>query len=437
MKQILAALSTVPLIFSSAWAAIDIQEVKSPLGIEAWLVEDHSIPFVALELLFKGGSTLEPPDKSGATYLMSGLLEEGAADLDAAAFQRRQELLAARFGFSAYKESVSVSAQILTENRSESVELLRKALQEPRFDDEAVARVKAQVLSILADNETDPGELASDLFNKRVFGGHAYGRTVEGTVETVNPLTSDDLFAIHGLALTRDNVVVGAAGDITSEELGLLLDDLLGALPVRGSASPEHPEYILDGGITVRDFPSPQSVAYFGHRGILRSDPDFLAAYVLNEIVGGRDIDGRLKTEVREKRGLTYGTGTYLVGYKNIGLILGYVASANEKIAEAVDVIKSVWEEVAESGITEEELEQAKVYLTGAYPLRFDGNLSIAGILAGMQADEMPASYIKNRNAMVEALTLDDINRIARKLFKPDDLHFVVVGQPAGLNQAN
>ena len=415
-------------------AAIDVQEIVTPSGIQAWLVEDHSIPFAALEIRFSGGASIEPDDKLGAAYLMTGLFNEGAGELDAIAFQERQEELAAIFGFDAYKEIIAVSAQFLTENRDESVELLRLALVEPRFDQEPLDRVRNQVLVIIQDIEKDPGEIASEKLNHLQFGNHPYARRLEGTVETVSDLTAEDMRWIHRNTLVRDGLVVGAVGDISPEELAELLDKLLGDLPASGPDPVAAPEYQLEGGVTVIDFPSPQSVVQFAHAGLLRNDPDFLTAYVLNEIFGGSGFSAILNDEVRIKRGLTYSVRSFLASYRNAGIMVGELSTANDRVVEAVDVVRDEWRRVAENGVTEQQLADIKTYLTGAYPLRFDGNSAIAGILAGMQFDDIPASYVKERNDLVRALTLEEVNDMATRLLQPDALHFVVVGQPDGLD---
>jgi len=414
--------------------AVDIQELTSPSGISAWLVEDHTLPFVALEIRFRGGTSLDAPGKRGATYFMAGLLEEGAADMDAAAFAARRESLGAVLSFDAYDDAVSVSARFLTENRAPSADLLRAALVQPRFDPEAIERVRAQILSIIAAREKDPDEIATETLDRLAFDGHPYGSAPEGTVDSVTALSRDDLVAAWRGAIARDRLVIGAAGDITGEELGRLLDRVFGDLPAKGAPMPPDAPWRLSGGTTVVPFPSPQSIAYFAQRGLRRHDPDFIAAYVLNHILGGGGFGSILMQEIREKRGLTYGVGTYLVPKDHAELLIGRVASSNETIAEAIALVRQIWERVARGELTAEELDAAKRYLTGAYPLRFDGNGNIARILVGMQLDRMPASYVNERNALVEAVTLDDLRRVARRLLDPEGLHFVVVGQPEGLD---
>lgn len=420
----------------SASAQVDVEEVTSPGGIDAWLVENHDLPFVSLEILFGGGASLDVEGKRGAVHLMTGLLEEGSGDMDAQEFQRAREGLAARFGFDVSDDALSVSARVLSENRAESMDLLKQALTDPTFSEDATERVRAQVLSIIRSDAKDPQAIASAAFDKAAFDGHPYGSPLEGTVESVSGLSRDDLEEAHDNVLNRDDIYVAAVGDITADQLGELLDELLGDLPAEGPEMPPHADVATAGGATVIDFPTPQSVALFGHEGIKRDDEDFFAAYILNEILGGSGLDSILMDEVREKRGLTYGVYSYLVPKKAAELYLGSLASANGTMAEAIEVIRDQWSEVAEKGVSEKQLEEAKTYLTGAYPLRFDGNSAIADILVGMQFQGLEPEYMETRNDRIEAVSLEEINRVASELLQPEALHFFVVGQPEGLEDA-
>ncbi|WP_171229910.1 pitrilysin family protein [Ruegeria sp. HKCCA4008] len=436
MKRFVATLIAC-LVALPALAEIQIEEVTSPGGIKAWLVEDHSIPFTALELRFRGGTSLDDPDKRGAVNLMSGLIEEGAGDMDARTYARELEALAASFRYKAGDDSVSISARFLSENRDEVVDLLRTTIHEPRFDQDAVDRVRAQVLSGLRSDQTDPNEIAGLTFAQMAYGDHPYGSEGKGTIESVSALTRDDVVAAYEGVFAKDRLYVGAVGDITAEELGTLLDTLLGDLPDTGKPIPGKAEVNIPGGVSVVEFDTPQSVALFGQAGIDRDDPDFFAAFVLNHILGGGGFESRLMQEVREKRGLTYGVGTYLVPKDLASVYLGSVSSANDRIAEAIDVIRDEWARAATEGVTQEELDDAKTYLTGAYPLRFDGNGQIASIMVGMQMEGLPIDYIATRNDKVNAVTLEDVNRVAAELLDPDGLHFVVVGKPVGLETTN
>ncbi|WP_299683815.1 pitrilysin family protein [uncultured Tateyamaria sp.] len=429
------ALALILSFFASlpARAEVEIQEVVSPGGITAWLVQEPSIPFVALELRFRGGASLDNPDKRGAINLMTGLLEEGAADLDARAFARTLEGLAASLDYDVGPDAVSVSARFLTENRDDAVALLRASLIEPRFDQDAIDRVREQVLTGLRSDAKDPDKIARAAFNAMAYGDHPYGSNYRGTLDSVSALTRDDIVAAHSAVLARDRLYVGAVGDITPEELGDLLDTLLGALPETGAPQPGPAEITIAGGYTVIDFDTPQSVAVFGQLGVEQDDPDFFAARVLNQILGAGGFESRLMTEVREKRGLTYGVYSFLVPRDHAATLQGQVASSNDRIAEATTVIREEWARAAAEGVTPEELDAAKTFVTGAYPLQFDGNGPIARIMVGMQMLGLPIDYIATRNDKVEAVTLEDVNRVAAELLTPDALHFVVVGKPEGI----
>lgn len=416
-----------------AQAAIDIQTVKSPGGITAWLVESHDIPFTALEIRFRGGTSLDAPGKRGATNLMTALIEEGAADLDSQGFAAARDALAATYSFGADEDTVSISAQFLTENRDQAVELLRKAIQEPRFDPDALERVREQVLAGLRSDEKDPGSIAGKELARLAFGDHPYGTSGDGTVDSVAALTRDDILAAHKAALARDRIYVAAAGDITPEDLGRILDLLFAPLPETGPPLPPRADFGLTGGTTVKSFPGPQSTVLFAQRGIRQDDPDYFAAVILNEVLGGGGFASRLMTEVREKRGLTYGIGTGLSVYDQAEMLAGQTRIPNEKVGEAVAVIQSEWARIASEGITEQELADTKTYVTGSYPLRFDGNGPLASIMVGMQMIGLPPDYPKTRNARVEAVTMDDIRRVATRLFDPEGLRFVIVGEPQGV----
>jgi zinc protease len=268
--------------------------------------------------------------------------------------------------------------------------------------------------------------------NAQAFGDHPYGTSDNGTSKTVANLSPDDMRIARERALVKDRLYVAAVGDITGPELSKLLDALVGDLPDTGPELPPRVTPNLTGGVTVIPFETPQSVVMFGHSGITRDDPDFIPAYIANEILGGTR-ESRLMQEVREKRGLTYGIGSYLVPYDQSEVVLGQFSSSNSVTAQAIDVVKQEWERFVRDGVSESELEAAKTYLTGAYALRFDGNAPIASILVGMQMSGLDRDYIIHRNDLINAVTVDKINTIIRDLYKPEALTFFVVGQPEGL----
>jgi zinc protease len=434
LARALGALCLTLLTAVQALAAADIQRVVSPGGIEAWLVEEPAIPMVAIEAAFAGGAALDPEGAEGAANFMAAMLEEGAGDLSAVEFAGSAQLLGARFSFGAGRDSVTVSARILSEALEESVDLLRLALVAPRFDDEPMRRVRGQILSSLRSDETDPNAIARKTFFAAAFPDDPYGRPTDGTLDSVAALSAQDLEAARARLLHRGGLKVGVVGDITAEALGPLLDRLFGDLPA--APPPELPMTALEkpGGLTLVDFPAPQSTVMFGHAGPLRDDPDFIPLYVLNYILGGGGFSSRLTVEVREKRGLAYSTYAYLAPLDRAGLWIGGVGTANERVAESIEVIRQEWRRMAEEGPTDEEIRKAKQYLTGAYPLRFDSNAGIARILVGLQEARLGIDYPEIRNDLVEAVTAEDLRRVAAEWLKPEALAFVVVGQPEGLS---
>ena len=426
---LLASLIVTPV------AATEIQEVTSPSGIKAWLVEDHSIPFTALNIAFRGGASVDAPGKRGAINLMTHTLEEGAADMDATQFAAAKEALGARIGFDVGDDALTVSSQILSENRDEAGALIAAALAEPRFDEDAVSRVKGQIASIIRSEDTDPNSIASKALAKSVWGSHAYGTSINGTAESISSLGPQDMVEAKNRVVALDRVIVGAAGDITPDELGVLIDQILSDLPATGTVPlPEQAQFSETASTEVIDWDSPQTVISFALPGLSMEDPDYFAAFVADHILGGGGFSSRLMEEIREKRGLTYGVYTSLVNGVYGQSWMGGMSSSNTTAAEAVDLLKAELARMGE-GVTEQELSDAKTYLTGEYPLRWDGNSKIAGILAGMQMIGLPIDYPDYRSERIEAVTADDVARVARERLSDDRLNLVLVGRPDGFEQ--
>jgi zinc protease len=311
--------------------------------------------------------------------------------------------------------------------------LVRTVLSEPRFDPDALERARRQAIAGLEQSARNPNQIAGRQFNALAFGTHPYGRPVDGTLETVANLSREEVVSVYRNAFARDRVVIGAAGDISADELASVLDALLSELPVSERPLPDYAEFGLEAGITVIDHPGPQSVVQFGHAGLHRDDPDFMAAFVMNEILGGGRFGTRLMSELREQRGLTYGVGTSLVSAGFGDSLQGRMSTDNSRAAQAIAELRRQWEWLAEGGITQTDLDRAQTFMTGAYPLRFDGNGAIASVIAGMQFQGFDIDYANIRNDLVRAVTLEDIHRVSRRLARPEALHFIVVGRPDGL----
>jgi zinc protease len=408
-----------------------VRQVLSPGGVEAWHVESDLVPLVALAFTFEGGATQDPAGKAGAAQMLSRLLDEGAGPYGSDAFQERLAARAIELNFNAGPDAVGGSLKTLVKHADEAFELLRLALAEPRFDDDAVERVRAQTLAGLRYQQNDPGVMASKRFFAEAFPGHPYGNTTSGTVETVGAITRQDLLDLHRKVIAKGRVKIAVVGAIDADRLSTLLDAVFGVLPEAVPLSPVEATLIANRGERfVVDIDVPQSVIRFGTHGVSWRDPDFIPAYVLNHMLGGGAFTSRLFQEVREKRGLAYSVGTSLVSYRAAAMTWGYTATKNERVAECLDVIAQEMDRLKTEGPGEDELKKAKDYLTGSYALGFDTSTKIAHQLAQIAFEGLGIDYIARRNALVSAVTQDDIRRAAERIIGDGRMLVVIAGRP-------
>ena len=414
--------------------ATKIEKVVSPGGIEAWLVQDHLNPIVSMRLAWRGGGALDPEGKDGLANMVSSLLDEGAGDLDSKTFQQTLEDNSITLRFDAGRDTFGARVQALTDYRDLAFDLLRQAMTKPRFDAEPVERLRAQILAGLRHESEQADAVAGKALMAALYPDDPYGRPTRGTVDTVAKLTVDDLRGFVKRRLARDTLFIGIVGAITPEELAPLLDKTFGGLPAQ-AAPWKLPEVGPDAKArtVVIDKPIRQSNILFADKGVMRHDPDFYPAYVMNHILGGGGFTSRLYSEVREKRGLAYSVYTYLSPMDRSAVYVGGAGTANARVAETIKVVRDEWTKMAENGVTDAELTAAKKYLTGSFPLRFTSTERIASMLVGMQMDDLGIDYLDKRNGYIEAVGPDDIRRVARKLLHADRLTFVVVGQPEGV----
>lgn len=414
--------------------AIDIQDVTSPNGHTAWLVEDHSIPMVSIQVIFTGGSSLDPVDRPGSANFVAWMMNEGAGDMDAQSYATALETLAGGISFNARADSMSLSITALSENREQVIDLALLALFDVTFPEDAIERGRADILSSIQSDQQNPRNLAARRYNELGFAGHPYASGSNGTVESIEAMTRDDLIAAHRAVFTSEQTYISASGDLSAEELGAIVDQIYSRLPAASVALPDYRQFDAEPGVTVIEHPNPQSVIQFGHAGMNRDDDDFMTAYVMNELFGGGRFGTRLMEEIREKRGLTYGIYSGLYSGAFGDSFTGSFSTPNESAGEAIELVREQFRWLAGAQITQAELDRAKTYLTGAYPLRFDDNASIARILAGMQFNRFGIDYVNIRNDLVNAVTLDDVHRVAREMAQPDRLVFVVAGMPQGID---
>jgi zinc protease len=428
------ALPVLTFVTAAAPAsATTIERVVSPGGIEAWLVREPAVPLIAVDFAFSGGAVQDPAGKAGTAQLVASLLDDGVGDFDSSTFHDRLERKAIELNFNAERESLRGSLRTLKENSDEAFEDLRLALNAPRFDAADVELNRAQILSMLRRSTTSPTDIANRRWWETAFAGHPYGRPVNGTLESVPNITIDDLKFYTGRVLARGNLKIAIVGDIDAEAAKSMLDRVFGALPAKPELTAI--EAVSPQGLGRRivvNLDVPQAVVEFGGAGIARKDPDFMAAYVVNHILGGGSFSSRLYQEVREKRGLAYSVYDSLLWLDHSALFVGATATRDDRTGETLDLIQKEIHRLAEEGPTADELGKAKAYLNSSFALNLDTSSKVAGLLVQLQLDDLSVDYISRRPAMIEAVTLDDAKRVAKRLLD-GGLLVTVVGKPEGL----
>ena len=416
----------------TARANVAIQDVKSSKGIDAWLVEDYSVPVIAIRFVFDGGSTQDPPGKEGLANLMTGLFDEGAGNLDSEAFQIRLDDVGAEMSFDERRDGTYGSMRMLAERKDEAFDLLRLAITQPRFDQAPIDRIRAQILSGIIAGENDPDTIAQTKWAEAIYGTHPYARSDQGTRQSIATITPDDLRAFHKANFARNGLHVAVVGAIDAETLKQKLDMLFGDLPEKQMLKPvadidpklaQHVEV---------NYALPQTSLQLAYPGVKRSAPDFFAAALMNEILGGGTFTSRLFSEVREKRGLAYSVNSSLINQDHANALIISTGTRSDRAAQTLGIVRDVVKRMAEEGPTEAELEATKKYMIGAYAINnLDSSSSIASTLVQLQVDKLGIDYMQRRAAYINGVTLDQVKAVAKKLLSADPT-IMVVGPKLG-----
>ena len=422
-------LTMLPLSAAPSQAAAKIQHLISPGGIEAWFVQDATVPLIAMEYAFGGGSAQDPADKAGVANMVADLIDEGSGDLDSQTFHERLDRRAIELSFSATRDYFRGSLRMLKDNKDEAFDLLRLSLTSPHFENADVERIRTQIMSGLKRDTSNPGALASRKFLEIAFGDHPYGRQVDGTLESVPKIEIADLKDYVRRVLAKDTLKIAVVGDVDADTLGKLLDRTFGGLPAKSNLAPVADiEAARPPQRAFIPLDVPQTVVTFGGPGFMRNDPNFMAGYVVNHILGGGTLSSRLYHEVREKRGLAYSVYESLLWMDHSALFVGNTATRADRAGETVEAINKEVRRMAEDGPTQTELDEAKSYLKGSQMLALDTSSKLASALLQYQLDKLPIDYIEKRNAIVDAVTLDDAKRAAKRLWG-QGLITVIVGR--------
>jgi zinc protease len=404
--------------------------LRSPGGIEAWLLEDHTLPILSMQFGFRGGPTLDPSGRGGTARMLANLLTEGAGSLDGGAFRRALGDRAIQLSFSVWSDSLRGELKTLTRETEAAFELLGLALRAPRLAPDEIVRVRSALEAEVRAGLSRPDQVVNRTFAARGFAGHPYGRPTSGDLDSLQRIAQADLAALQMQMLTRANLQIAFVGAIGPEALGLALDRAFLELP-RGVPA-QTPAIALRGLgeriITRLDLP--QSTIRFGRPGPSRKDPDFAAATVVNQCLGG-DMSSRLFREVRKKRGLCYAVGTALQVADGASTFVGRTATGNDRVAETLGVIEAELLRLSRDGLEPDEMERSKGYLIGSSKLRLDSSSAISALLLGLQLDGRPLDWLDSQNARIAAVTGEDAQRAAARLIGDGRLLVAIAGDPA------
>lgn len=432
MKKLVAPFLILFVLVLPLTAQAAVQQVKSSKGITAWLVEDQSLPIISISFAWRFGLERDPDGKEGLSYLAASMLTQGAGDDDANVFQKKLEDNAITLGFDGSRDVISGSMRSLKDSFPLAVKMLRSAVQSPRFAEDDLARQKAQMINSLNMYRADTGWLLSRLAFNDLFTGHPYGKRTLGNEATIGAITPADLKAWHA-RLDRAHLVVAVTGAITPTELKTVLDQVFGSLPAKTTlaAIPEY-NYQAPATTSLLRHAGTQSEIMFTWAGFSRRDPDWYATEVMNYIFGGGGFSSRLTEAVREKRGLTYGISSGMLDYKHAALYMVQGSAKNENISEVIRLVKEEATRIVTDKISAEELQEAKDYLIGAYPLQMTSTARIASHYRGLQLQDLPVNEQEKRAAAIRAVTVDDVQRVAARLMKENPAIFLV-GEPTGI----
>ena len=415
---------------------LEIQTIESANDIKAWLVEDHTIPVIALQFSFLGaGSKTNPIDKQGLAQLASNTMDEGAGDIKSQEFQKLLTDNSITLRFNASRDNFGGQIRTLTRHKDKAFELLKLALTKPRFDAAPVERMRASNKSRLKSSLSNPQWMAARIQNDKIFEGHPYALNSGGTLKTLENITPKDLHAFHK-TLGKNQLIVSVAGDITASELRSLLDKIFSEIsdvkptPTKKFALRNAGEtYIYQQNI-------PQTIISISQQGITHEDPDYHTAKVMNFILGESGFGSRLMEEIREKRGLTYGIYSYFREYKEMDALHISTSTVNDKTKEILKITHEQWDLMKKEPVYEQELKDAKSYLIGSLPLSLTSTVSIANLLQSMQNNDLPINYLDKRSDEIQKVTKDDIQRVAKKLLDKSSFTTILVGDPQGIEGA-
>lgn len=432
MKKIfILFLFTFSLIMNNALAKIPkVEEVISKKGYKLWMIEDNYLPIVSIKIAFtKSGTAYDKEEKKGLSYMVTGLLDEGAGGISSFEYRKKLEALASTISFDVDEDNFYVNVKTLKDNLEETLKLLNLTLTKPNLKPEVIERIRNQILVIIQKKLESPQYVASKKFKESIFGEHPYSRTKYGNADTIKSISRENIVDYVNNTFSKENIVISVVGDVSKSKIKKLLDkylklekglrEVVNIPDVNINKKKQHIK--IPKGIQ-------QSVVYFGSEGLKRSDKDFYPAYIMNHILGGGGFESRLLDTVREKNGLAYSTYSYLSTYHKAGLFVGYVGTDAKRVDKSISLIKKELNKLYKNGVTEKELSDAKDYLVNSYPLKMTKNENLATYLSVMQLEDLGIDFLEKRNDYVRSVTVEQVKNMAQRMLDVDKMTFVVVG---------
>lgn len=411
-------------------SVLNIQDIVSPTGIKAWLVEDHSLPIISMKIGFRDGAVQDPEGLGGVSQLLSNTLDEGAGPYPSKEFQKRLNDSSISLNFDSGRDAFYANLVTLTKSKEEAFALLKLALTKPLFEEEAIERMREANMNRVRSSLSRPEWISARIVNDKIYAGHPYARNSGGTLTSLQSIKQDDLKAMVSQKLTKDNLVIAVSGAITPKELMMVLELVFGDLPQSSESNTLNDIEIQNTGKTfLYKMDIPQSFIEMNWDALKRDDKDFYAAQVMNQIFGASGFGSLLMEEIREKRGLTYGIYSSMQFLDHAPTLSISTSTEHKNVPEILALTQQVIEKMKSDKVDSKALADAKNYLIGSLPLQLTSTSDIAGILLSLQLDRLPKTYLDERAEKIRAVTAEDVRAVAQRLFAKAPAT-VLVGQP-------
>ncbi len=396
-------------------------------GVTVWNAAQSVTPAVSVVLSFPLGSAFDPVGKKGLSRLAASLVDEGTKTKNSSAFKTFAADQNLTLQASVDEENFYIKANFLRYNYKAVAHLLNEALTEPRYDPQAVARMKDQIVNVIKASRSDPNSLLKKMNDQAIFRDHPFAHPEMGYIKDVKAVTTADLKKFNRQLLSAP-LFVAVAGSLNETETKKFIDLVTRNLKARGAVPviPAPPAFEKSEKFSLY-LQSSQASVGIRKPGPYRTDPDYFAVVALNHILGGGGFGSRFTENLREQKGLTYSINSDLTveGGKSYWEV--YFATPTDKAELALRAVNTEIQKIAETGVTEKELADTKRYLKGVYALEFDRNNKIADLMQALYTLGLSSRYPQERDALIDALSVDAVNRAAKKYFSPDSAQVISV----------